>query len=90
MVPTSAIGKNTSEAINAGIVYGYIGMIDSLIEILEREMKEKYGIDESDITVVATGGFSELISQSSKFIEIIEPDLMLEGLRIIYERNKNL
>ena len=65
-------------------------MIDSLIEILEREMKEKYGIDESDITVVATGGFSELISQSSKFIEIIEPDLMLEGLRIIYERNKNL
>ena len=53
-------------------------------------MKEKYGIDESDITVVATGGFSELISQSSKFIEIIEPDLMLEGLRIIYERNKNL
>ena len=89
MVHTSAIGKNTSEAINAGIVYGYIGMIDSLIEILEREMKEKYGIDESDITVVATGGFSELISQSSKFIEIIEPDLMLEGLRIIYERNKN-
>lgn len=65
-------------------------MIDKIISILEEEMADKYGVDESDITVVATGGFSELISASSKFIEIIEPDLMLEGLRLIYERNKNL
>ena len=90
MEPESAIGKNTSESINAGIIFGYIGMIDNIISILEKEMVDKYDIDESDITVVATGGFSELISASSKFIEIIEPDLMLEGLRLIYERNKNL
>lgn len=90
MEPESAIGKNTSESINAGIIFGYIGMIDKIISILEEEMADKYGVDESDITVVATGGFSELISASSKFIEIIEPDLMLEGLRLIYERNKNL
>ena len=88
MEPVSAIGKNTSDSINSGIILGYIGMIDNIISILEDELVNDYGVDESDITVIATGGFSELISRSSKYIEIIEPDLMLEGLRIIYERIK--
>ena len=79
----------TAEAINAGIVIGYIGMIDKLIETIEDEIVERLEIDKSEINVIATGGFSELISQSSKYINTIEPDLMLEGLRIIYERNSN-
>lgn len=87
--PTTAITESTSEAINAGIVIGYIGMIDKLIETIEDEIVERLEIDKSEINVVATGGFSELISQSSKYINTIEPDLMLEGLRIIYERNTN-
>lgn len=86
--PTTAITESTSEAINAGIVIGYIGMIDKLIETVEEELVQRLGIDKSEINVIATGGFSELISQSSKYIETIEPDLMLEGLRIIYERNR--
>lgn len=87
--PTTAITESTSEAINAGIVIGYIGMIDKLIETIEDEIVERLEIDKSEINVIATGGFSELISQSSKYINTIEPDLMLEGLRIIYERNSN-
>ena len=87
MEPSTAITKNTSDAINAGIVIGYIGMIDKLIETIEDEIVATLGIDKSSINVIATGGFSELISQSSKYIETIEPDLMLEGLRIVYERN---
>lgn len=86
--PTTAITESTSEAINAGIVIGYIGMIDKLIETIEDEIVQRLGIDRDEINVIATGGFSELISQSSKYIETIEPDLMLEGLRIIYERNR--
>lgn len=85
--PTTAITESTSEAINAGIVIGYIGMIDKLIETIEDEIVERIGVDRSEINVIATGGFSELISQSSIYINTIEPDLMLEGLRIIYERN---
>ncbi len=87
MQPESAIGKNTPDSINAGIVFGYIGMIDSVISVLINEIKEKYQVNPDDIKIVATGGYSELISASSKYIEIIEPDLMLEGLRLIYERN---
>ena len=87
MEPTSAIGKNTPDSINAGIVFGYIGMIDSIISILMKEIAEKFKIAQEEIKIVATGGYSELISASSKYIDIIEPDLMLEGLRLIYERN---
>ena len=53
----------------------------------QNEIKEKYRVNPDDIKIVATGGYSELISASSKYIEIIEPDLMLEGLMLIYERN---
>ena len=52
-------------------------MIDKLIETIEDEIIERLDIKREDINVIATGGFSELISQSSKYIETIEPDLML-------------
>lgn len=85
--PESAIAKNTVDSINAGIVFGYISLIDGLIFEIEKELREDYGI-EGEINVVATGGYSELISNESKFINKIEPDLMLDGLRLIYERIK--
>lgn len=87
MQPETTINKNTSDAINAGIVVGYIGMIDKLIDSIKDEMVDILSIDREEIDVIATGGFSELISQSSKYINTIEPDLMLEGLRMIYDRN---
>lgn len=87
-VPDSAIGRDTSSSINAGIIFGYIGMIDKIIEVIEDEMVEKYNTKREDIRVVSTGGFSELISNESKYIDVIEHDLMLDGLRIIYESIK--
>ena len=58
-----------------------------LVEQIMKELRNDYHV-EDDINVIATGGYSELISVESKYINIIEPDLMLDGLRIIYERNK--
>ena len=84
-VPTTPIATTTSESINAGIVYGYIGLIDGLISQIEKELREVHKITD-DINVIATGGYSELISSESKYINIIEPDLMLDGLKIIYDR----
>ena len=79
-----AIGKNTIEAMQIGIVQGYLGMVDHLTEIIVREIKEKESVDR--VRVVATGGYSSLLSKNSKYIEIVDRDLTLDGLRIIYEK----
>ena len=82
--PDKIIGKNTVNSIQSGLVYGYIGMIDYIIENMIKEMDYKEG----RVKVIATGGFSSLIVNESKYIDIIDSMLTLEGLRIIYERNK--
>lgn len=82
--PEKVIGKNTVNSIQSGLVYGYIGMIDYVLEKIIEEMNYK----EKDVKVIATGGFSSLISSESKYIDIIDGLLTLEGLRIIYERNR--
>lgn len=80
--PDNVIGNSTVGSIQSGIYFGYIGLVDGILERL---------IDELNYTpkIVATGGFAELISIESKYIEIIEENLVLEGLRLIYERSKN-
>ena len=85
--PTTAIAKTTPASMNAGIVYGYISLIDGVIDQIKRELKNDHGVSEK-INVIATGGYSELIAHESKYIEYIEPDLMLDGLKIIYDRIK--
>ncbi len=77
--PEKVIGNSTEKSIQAGIYFGYIGLIDGIIQKMFEELNEKPPI-------IATGGFSNLISKNSEFVEIIEENLMLEGLRIIYER----
>ena len=62
-------------------------MVDGVIGQIEKELIENYKV-KKEINVIATGGFSELISSESKYINIIEPDLMLEGLKLIYDRIK--
>lgn len=84
--PETAIAKNTSEAINAGMIYGYIGLIDGIISRLISEIEQKCGFKEEDVKIISTGGYSELLAQESKYIDIIESNLTLEGLRLIYER----
>lgn len=82
--PDSVISKNTVNSIQAGLVYGYIGLVDHIIEKMIEELK-----DEGEVkTVVATGGFSSLIASESKYINKTDDLLTLEGLRIIYGRNK--
>lgn len=71
--PPSVLGENTIHAIQAGIVFGYTGLVDSIIERTENELGEK-------LTVVATGGLSSVVAPLTQKIKTIEPLLTLDGL----------
>lgn len=81
--PECVIGRNTVSSMQAGIVYGYVGQVDYIVKRMITEMKEE------NIRVIATGGLARLIASESETIDEINGMLTLEGLRIIYERNKN-
>jgi type III pantothenate kinase len=81
--PRSAIGRNTVTNIQSGVIYGYAGLVDGLIERMKSEMG-------GSPRVVATGGHAALIAESTRSIEIVNPDLTLEGLRMLYERAQHL
>jgi len=74
--PPSVLGTNTIHAIQSGIVFGYTGLVDSIIERTETELKQK-------INVVATGGLSAVIAPLTKNIQHTEPLLTLDGLVLI-------
>jgi len=78
--PERLIGKNTVQAMQSGLFYGYVGQVDG---ILERLLKELPGA-----AVVATGGLAKAIAAESKFIQHLEPDLTLDGLRILWLKNQ--
>jgi type III pantothenate kinase len=80
--PDNVIGRTTIGNMQSGIIYGYIGQVDYIVKRMKKEMKE------DNIKVVATGGLARLISSESETIDEINGLLTLEGLRIIYERNK--
>lgn len=82
--PKNVVGKNTIEGMQSGIYYGFIGMIDRLVEELARDLADR--IDQ--IKVIATGGFSELVMEDSKYIQVLDPTLTLDGLKLIYDRNR--
>jgi len=81
--PPSAIGRSTATNIQSGVIYGYAGLVDGLVERMKSEMG-------GTPRVLATGGHAALIAESTRSIEIVNPDLTLEGLRMLYERAQHL
>jgi len=81
-LPPSVIGRNTNESAQSGILHGNAGLTGYLIEKIREELGIKAG-------VVATGGHAELMASLVKAIEHVDPWLTLDGLRLIYERNKS-
>ena len=80
--PKAVIGKNTTWAMQAGIVFGYAGLVDNIVTMMKEELKE------DNVKVVATGGLAQLICAETKTVKIVDKFLTLEGLKLIYERNK--
>ena len=79
--PRSVIGKTTTGSLQSGLVYGYAGMVDSMVDRIREEMGEEAG-------VIATGGLATRIAGESRTIERVEPFLTLDGLRILWEKSR--
>lgn len=80
--PEGIIGKSTVGAMQAGILYGYVGQVEGIVNRMKEESIE-------EPKVIATGGLSTLIADESDVIDIVDPFLTLSGLRLIYQRNKD-
>ncbi len=81
VMPEKVIGTNTKEGIQSGVIRGYVGQVDYILQQIEKELGAKP-------TVVATGGMSGMIASETRRIDIVNPTLTLEGLARIYEMNK--
>jgi len=78
--PPHAIGKNTIHSMQSGLIFGFAGLVEGLVERMRAELG-------GQARVVATGGLAELVTAETDVIEVVEPDLTLIGLRLIYQMN---
>lgn len=80
--PKVAIGKNTVAAMQSGIMFGFIGLLEGIISRIQAELGEKG-------TVVATGGYADMIARETKLIDVVNPNLILTGIKLIYDMNRS-
>ncbi|MDO8670330.1 MAG: type III pantothenate kinase [Dehalococcoidia bacterium] len=79
--PKSAIGKNTVAAIQSGLIFGYVGLVEGIVVRMKRELG-------GNARVIATGGQADLIAKETTMVEVVDQDLTLKGLKFIYELNR--
>jgi type III pantothenate kinase len=84
VAPDSPIGKNTVQALQSGILYGFAGQVDGMVRRLSAELVPDAP---ESVHVIATGGLATLVIDHSETVTRYEPDLTLLGLRLIYDRN---
>lgn len=80
--PERVVGTSTVSSMQSGLFYGYVGLIEGIVGRMREELGE-------GTRVVATGGLAQLFGRETGMIEVVDPDLTLEGLRLIYERNRS-
>ncbi|HUV58578.1 MAG TPA: type III pantothenate kinase, partial [Desulfatiglandales bacterium] len=80
--PKTVIGKETISSINSGLVYGYAGLVDGIVNRIKKEMG-------SNLTVIATGGLATLIKSEAENIDYVEEFLTLDGLQILFKLNSH-
>jgi type III pantothenate kinase len=81
VAPPAAIGRNTIHAMQSGIIFGYVGLIEGLVKRIKKELG-------AGTRVVATGGLAHVLAAETAVIETVDQMLTLEGLRLIYDLNQ--
>ena len=85
--PGKVICRNTIQSMQSGLVYGHMGMVELIVDRMKKELKEISRCDDEP-KVIATGGLASMISEGTDCIDVVDKLLTLEGLRIIYEKNR--
>ena len=79
--PQNAIGRNSVSAMQSGIIFGYVGLIEGIVARMRKELG-------GSAKVIATGGLADTIARETDVVDAVEPDLTLVGLRLVYELNR--
>lgn len=82
--PRSVVGRNTVEALQSGILYGFAGQVDGIVHRMASELAD----DPNDVTVIATGGLAPLVLEEAETIDAHDPWLTLRGLKLVFDRNR--